>query len=204
MPAIPRLQLTHGQVAWALCGGHAPDRRTLDALRYLRQLGVPFTPAELGVGRGNRLTYRYDHLIECAVALYAVRRGMKPGEGAGFLVAERKTLRKLYRSTFHDTSEAALNAEWVKSRGKTIASLDNEHFLRLHARSADTRGTIESMTLDEAITYRAGLGDLVERYSDGVHPLVPLRRVMLEAVAWALIAPVTPPGRAAARTLIQI
>jgi hypothetical protein len=199
MPSIPRLQLTHGQVAWALCGGQPPDRRTLDALRYLRQLEVPFTEEEMGVGRGHRLSYGYDHLIECAVAMYAIRRGMKPRQAAGFLVAERKTLRTLYRSTFRDIPEAAFKAEWVKSRGQIKAVQDQEQFIRLHARYADTSGHIESMTLEEAITYQANVTDLVERYQNAIYPLVPLRRVILENLTWALIAPVTPPGRVPSR-----
>lgn len=198
-PKIPSLHLTHGQVAWALCGGQPPDRRTLDTLRYLRQLGVPFTEDELGIGRGNRLTYHYDHLIECAVALYAIRRGAKPRLAAGFLVGDRKTLRKLYRSTFLDRPEGAFDADWIESGGQIRPMLADEHFVRVHDRYADTGGKVEQMTLDEVMSYHASLADLVERYPDGVYPLVPLRRVILETVYWALRAPVTPPGRASSR-----
>lgn len=195
MLSIPHLQLTHGQVAWALFGGQKPDRRTLDSLRYLRLLGVPFVEEEQGVGPGNRLTYTFDHLIECAVAMYAVRRGMKPRQGAGFLVGERQTLRKLYRKTFRDSRDGALDAPWVKSRGKLLPMLDDEMYIRLHKHHSEPGGKVEPMTLEEAVTFQAGLADLVERYADGVFPLVPLRRVSLEAVAWALEAPVTKPGR---------
>ena len=196
MLSIPHLQLTRGQVAWALCGGQKPDRHTLDSLRYLRLLGVPFVEEEQGVGTGNRLTYTFDHLIECAVAMYAVRRGMKPGQGAAFLVGDRQRLRKIYRKTFRDSPDGALEAPWVKSRGKTLPPLnDAEEFIRLHKNYSDLSGKIEVMTLEEVVTFQAGLGDYVERYADGVVPLVPLRRVSLEAVAWALEAPVTKPGR---------
>ena len=198
MPRVPTLQLTHGQVAWALCSGQNPDRRTLDALRYLRQLGVPFTEEEQGTGRGNRLTYTFDHLIECAVAMYAIRRGMKPRQGADFLVGERKTLRKLYRSTFASAPPGALDAPWVLSRGKLGAVLDDEHFIRLHKRHADTSGKIDAMSMDEVITFGATMFDQVERYANEVVALVPLRRVMYEALAWAALAPITPPGRVAA------
>ena len=58
MASIPRLALTHGQVAWALCAGQPPDQVTIDRLRYLRQLHVPFGADEVGVGRGNRLSCR--------------------------------------------------------------------------------------------------------------------------------------------------
>lgn len=199
MPSIPRFQLTHGQVAWSICHGLPPDRRTLDALRYLRQLGVPFTEEERGVGRGNRLVYQYDHLIECSVAIYAFRRGMKPTPIAEYLTSERAMLRKLYRATFQNSPEGAINEPWVKSRGKIRVTQGGEpNFLRLHPRFADNSGKIEIMGLEDAITYQASLMDLIERYPDAVYPLVPLDRVVLETVAWALVAPVTPPGRAPA------
>lgn len=203
MPSIPHLNLTHGQVAWSLCSGRPPDRRTLDSLRYLRQLGVPFTDEELGIGRGNRLTYGFDHLTECAVAMYAIRRNMKPRKGAGFLVSEREALRQLIRGEFSKCPDTALDEPWVKSRGN-IRPVDlDEYFIRLHERYADVDGKIEAMTMEEVITFEASLGDLVERYPDGVYPLVPLRRVVLEAVAWALVAPVTPPGRVASSSKVE-
>lgn len=194
MASIPRLALTHGQVAWALCAGQSPDQVTIDRLRYLRQLGVPFGADEVGVGRGNRQTYRFEHLIECAVALWAMRRGAKPRTAAEYLTAERQHLRKLFREHFKDMPEAALTAEWIKSRGHIVPTIMGEGFLRLHARSTEV-GIIKTMTLEEALNFKAALGDQAEYYGNEVHALVPVRRVMLEAVAWAQIAPVTPPGR---------
>ena len=58
------LSLTHGQVAWALARGQQPSDQLIDQLRYLRQLGVPFSKHELGGGRGNRIRYGFDQLIE--------------------------------------------------------------------------------------------------------------------------------------------
>jgi hypothetical protein len=199
MPEIPRFRLTHGQVAWAICQGQKPDAQTIDALRYLRQLGVPFAENERGVGRGNRQTYTFDHLVECTVAIFSIRHGMKPRDCAGYLTSERSTLRKLYRKGFRACPETALTEDWVKSRGRIRTMFTEEQFIRLHERQAFAGGKIEMMTLDEAISYNAAIGDLVERYPNRVYPLVPLKRVMLEAVAWALEAPVTPPGRAANR-----
>lgn len=191
----PRLSLTHGQVAWSLCAGRAADQRTLDCLRYLRQVGIPFTEEEQTVGRGNRLNYNFDHLIECAVALYAVRRGTKPRQAAAFLVADRKTLRELYRQAYRDIPPEAYDATWVKSAGRIIPTIADEQYLRVHDRYADTNGRIQSMTLDESISFKAGVSDLVEHHSDAVYALVPLKRVITETLAWARVAPVTPPGR---------
>jgi hypothetical protein len=38
---IPSLNLTHGQILWALARGTRPDRRLIDQVRYLRLLGYP-------------------------------------------------------------------------------------------------------------------------------------------------------------------
>jgi hypothetical protein len=204
MPEIPRFKLTHGQVAWAICQGRESDDQTIDALRYLRQLGVPFTEDERGVGRGNRLHYTFDHLIECSVAMFAIRHGMKPKMAATFLTGERAILRQLYRREFRECPDAALAADWVKSRGTIRPIMQGEQFIRLHERFAAHGGKIEMMTLDEVVSYHASLGDMVERYSNRVYPLVPLKRVMLEVVAWALEAPVTPPGRAPRRDTLTV
>ena len=97
MIAPRELSLTHGQVAWALARGRPPDALLIDQLRYLRQLGVPFSKSELGGGRGNRIRYGFDQLIELGVALFGLQRGMAPREVAGILVEHRAELRRYYR-----------------------------------------------------------------------------------------------------------
>src|SRR4051794_38383229 len=92
---VPRLSLSHGQVAWALARGMPPSRQLLDQLRYLRQLGVPFRESELGTGRGYRVRYGFDQLIELGVALFGLRRGMTPREVADLLVGNRARLRRI-------------------------------------------------------------------------------------------------------------
>src|SRR5215831_12019840 len=92
IPALD-LSLTHGQVAWVLGRGQPPSAQLHDQLRYLRQLGVPFSKQELGGGRGNRIRYGLDHLIELGVALFGLQRGMTPREVAGILVDHRAELR---------------------------------------------------------------------------------------------------------------
>jgi len=74
MAAPTELSLTHGQVAWALARGQPPTALLLDQLRYLRQLGVPFSKSELGGGRGNRIHYGFDHLIELGGAVWSAAR----------------------------------------------------------------------------------------------------------------------------------
>jgi hypothetical protein len=186
---IPVLQLTQGQVAWTLSLGQPPSKQTIDQLRYLRQIGVPFSEAELGGGRGYHVQYGYVHLVECGLALYAIRRGMVPREAAEYLISQRQTLRPLYRRAFRELPENALSGEWVKSRGKQGAILASSYDLRMHNRYSQTPGKIEVEMLPNPQT-GALPGDMVERFPDSESRLlVPLSRLVLEWTAWALEAP---------------
>src|SRR5262249_802325 len=123
---IPKLSLSHGQVLWALSHGMPASQETADQVRYLRLLGVPFGRDDLGMGSGNRISYRFEHLIELGLALFGLRRGVKPKDIAGMLVKNRAQLRRLYRQAFQEQPEAALKAEWVKSRGRIAPILGDE------------------------------------------------------------------------------
>lgn len=189
-----QLHLTHGQVLWALSRGRAPERRLVDQVRYLRLLGVPFRKSELGTGSGNRLHYRYEHLIDLGVGVWALERGMKPKEVAKFLVKERKLLRELYIKALAEQPDEAIEAEWVKSRGRLVPLLGNELFLRLHDRYSDKPGRYEMLRPDE-IEQLSEFSMLAERYpGEKARMLLPLTRLALELVAWAREAPVLKPG----------
>jgi hypothetical protein len=186
--------LTHGQVLWALSRGTSPNARLIDQVRYLRLLGIPFRKAELGTGRGNRVRYRYEHLIELGVAVWAIERGMKPQEVAKFLVERRKFLRQLYVKAFTDQPEEAIEAEWVKSRGSLMPLLGDELFLRLHDRYSEAPGKIEMLGPRE-IESLSDFSLLAEKYpGEKTRTLLPLTRLTLELVAWAHEAPLLKPG----------
>ena len=179
---------------WTLNGGQPPTQLIIDQFRYLRQLGVPFEKSELGSGRGNRVQYRFDHLIESGVALYAIQHGMRPRDVSGYLIENRVPLRRFYREAFNNQPVGALNAEWVKSRGKQVPLLADELFLRLHDRFSLTPGRLDMLRSDE-LHVLAGFGSLVERFPAGeVRPLLPLTRLVLEIFAWALDAPTIKTG----------
>jgi hypothetical protein len=191
---IPNLNLTHGQVLWTLSRGVTPDPILIDQLRYLRRLGVPFSRSELGSGKGNRVWYRYEHLIEVGVAVFALQRGMKPREVPQFLVQQRKYLRTLYRKALSDQPEAGLRAEWVKSRGRLVPLLGDEIFLRLHDRHSEAPGKIEMLEPSE-IKDLSEFFMLGEKYpGEKTRTLLPLTRLVLELVAWADEAPEIRPG----------
>jgi hypothetical protein len=190
----PLINLSHGQVLWTLSRGTLPDSRLVDQVRYLRLLGVPFRKAELGKGRGNRVLYRYEHLIELGVGVWALERGMKPQEVAKFLIGQRKFLRPLYAKTFLEQPEQAIDAAWVKSRGRIVPLLGNEIFLRFHDRYSTAPGKIELVQQDE-ISQLSDFLALAEKYpGEKTRTLLPLTRLILELVAWAREAPETRPG----------
>jgi len=192
---VPKLSLSQGQVLWVLSGGQPPSDWTRHQLRYLRQLDVPFKESKWKPGRGNRFRYGYDELVEMGVALYALRQRVRPRDVAGSLVKYRKDLKQQYREAYEEQPPAAIEADWVKSRGQSIPMLANERFLRIHDRFSKQPGTIEMLGMDEVIKGLTPF-DVVERYpGEVVRPLVPLTRVVLQLVAWAQEAPEIKPGR---------
>ena len=189
------LSLTHGQVAWALARGQPPSDQLIDQLRYLRQLGVPFSKAELGAGSGNRIRYRFDHLIELGVAVFGLERGMRPREVAKILVGHRAEFRRFFRDTLAALPEDAFRAEWVKSRGAMVPFIKEERFLRLHDRYSERPGSFELVPGDSFDAFRQ-FATVTERYpGSDFKTLLPLTRLVLELVAWAREAPEIKPGR---------
>jgi hypothetical protein len=187
------LSLTHGQVAWALARGQPPSAQLIDQLRYLRQLGVPFSKAELGGGSGHRLGYGFNHLIELGVAVFGLERGMRPREIARILVDHRAELRRCYRDTLAALPESAFEAEWVKSRG-VVVPIMNDRLLRLHDRYSERPGSFELVPGDSLAAFFQ-LHTVTERYPGGqVRTLLPLTRLVIELVAWAREAPEIKPG----------
>ena len=188
------LSLTHGQVAWALARGEPPSAQLIDQLRYLRQLGVPFSKAEPGSGSGNRLRYGFDHLIELGVGVFGLERGMRPREIAQILVDHRAELRRCYRDTVATLPECAFEAEWVKSRGAVVPIM-NEMFLRLHDRYCEQPGSFELIPGDALAAFMQ-IATVTERYPGGeARTLLPLTRLAIELVARAREAPEIKPGR---------
>ncbi len=52
------------------------DARLDSWLKYARRKGVPFWPNELGRGTGTNVVYRYQHVMELAVALALRAQGV--------------------------------------------------------------------------------------------------------------------------------
>lgn len=193
---VPRFSLSHGQTLWAISSGQPGSQLVKDQVRRLRQLGVPFGTDDLGIGAGNRAKYRYEHLIELGLALSGLRRGLKPSEVAAFVVKHRPQLRRLYRQALAEQPEEALQAEWVKSRGRMAPIMGHEVFVRLHDRYAEQPGKIDVLDTGNL----SALANLAEHYpGEQARTLVPLTQLVLELVAWAKEAPETRPGPKATR-----
>jgi hypothetical protein len=112
-PGIDDLALNHGQARWVL--QHlglrvGDDDARLDTwLKYVRRMGVPFWPNELGQGTGTNVVYRYWHMMELAVALALRAQGVLPRDLLTLLVQHRELLRRLYARAWHER-ESGLGA----------------------------------------------------------------------------------------------
>ena len=195
---IPQdLALTHGQFLWTLGQGASPQgprrRLLLDQLRYLRQLDVPFAEHGRGEGRGRAIRYAYEEAVEMAVALFALRHGVRPHLVADYLVTNRTTLHQLFCRALEAQPATALKAS--KGRGKPQAVLAHESFLRLHNRMRHASGSYERVKLWTA-SELAHLSRQQSLFPDGPPEThIPLTRLVLEVTYWGERAPEIKPGR---------
>lgn len=98
--------LSFGQVLYAISGSSHPSPVLVDRLRYLRRLGVPFAENE-SQGSGHRMSYTFDHLFECGLAI-AAEDFLKPQEVQQIIGNHRIELRKVGRTTL-----AHIGGEWA-------------------------------------------------------------------------------------------
>lgn len=196
MPALlPDLDLTLGQMLWAVRYGHEPDQHFRDQIRYLRLLDIPAASAAQASGPGKRIRYGFADLIELGLAVTGLDLGFRPKDIAAVLVDQREGMHRLYAETWLELPDAALAGDWVKSRGRIGALVDDERFLRLHDRRSGKWGQIDLVGPDEANDALPML-EPVERFgSEAPRRLIPLKRLMLQWIAWALDAPEIKPGR---------
>ena len=198
---VPHLPLTHGQLAWVLALGQflpPPRWRHLMAqLRYLRQLGIPFREARRGKGRGHRIRYSYEELMEVAVGVYALRREVRPHVIAKILLTNRARLRRVYREALDERPATALEQPWLASRGTIVAIPDEARFLCVHNRYSETPGKYE-LVLPAQATDLSEIFEMQEEFADGTtQTLIPLTSLVLEMTYWAQRAPGIKPGRRA-------
>lgn len=194
MPLPPHLSLTYGQLVWSACYGMEPDQRTRDQLRYLRALGIPEGATGKTGGSGNQLSYGFDDQIELGLGLTALGLGMRPADIGAVLVGHRVEMRRLYRQAWSEIPEAALDAPWVKSRGRMGALIDSEYYIRLHDRYSDAPGTFELLGPEQAEDPMALFAPIERVGGQPPRRVLPLKRLMIQWVAWAREVPVIRTG----------
>lgn len=193
MASIPPLELTHGQLLWAIALGREPGPEVRDKARYLRQLGVP-RPAGTGPGKGQRVVYDFDDLALVGFGLLALGEGYRPRVLVEHLVTRRASMVEVIRTIWTELDDDYVTGPWVTLRGQGAIVLDEPYYLRLHGRA---RGVM------------AGI-DIVRGQGDAASPLItPFELIPGEApaklfqvdywlpqwVAWARKAPEQPRGR---------
>ena len=135
------LALLHGQAKWVLWHlfrtVDGPDATFDSTIKFYRRNGLPFDEKELGVGAGTNLVYRYEHVMELAVALCLKNQGVIKTDIVKVLAKERTTLRPLYRRAYAERDSAA---------GAPVEVL-----------VGDKRRRARGLWLDLGISYRNGL-----------------------------------------------
>lgn len=192
---IPELHLTQGQLLWAVNYGREPDIRLRNHVRYLRELDIPPATTRQASGPGKSITYDFYDLVETGIAITGLDLGFRPKDIAALLVEQRDEMRGLYAHTWRKLPDAAIDQDWVKSRGKIMPMMENEIFIRLHDRRSEKWGQVDVVGSEEA-SDTLPMFEPVERFSDEApRRLLPLKRLMLQWVAWATEAPPIKPGR---------
>lgn len=189
-----KMRLSFGQVAWAICYGRKPDRYTLDRLRYFRQLGIPFAPEE-AQGSGNRMTYTFDHLFECGLAVECVRAGTKPSDVAKGITANRKVIRRLGRDGLDALNDEVLEDLNLDLGTWPYLTLDHEVYVLIYDRYAPKPWSVAEIHThrnDDDSLYSEMMYEVPE---GSFRRLLPLYRLVASLVLRAAIAPETKPGR---------
>lgn len=193
--SLPDLNLTHGQLAWAVGYGRAPDQILKDQIRYLRLLGIPPAANAKASGSGRRIQYDFYDLVELGLAVTALGLGSRPKDIAAVLVANREAMREVYARAWRQLPDDAIKADWVLSRGQSNVMLGDELYIRLHDRRAGQLGQFDVVGPEE-VGPNLGILEPIERFAnEPPRRVLPLKRLMLQWVAWALDAPDIRPGR---------
>jgi hypothetical protein len=189
------MNLTHGQLVWAVGYGRDPDQVLKDQIRYLRLLGIPPTVNAKASGSGKRIRYDFYDLVELGLAVTALGLGSRPKDFAAVLAGNREAMRKVYADAWRELPDEAIKADWVQSRGQSNVMLGDEKYIRLHDRRSSEWGKFDVVG-PEDVGPNLGILEPIERFAnEPPRRVLPLKRLMLQWAAWALEAPDIKPGR---------
>jgi len=103
---LDSISLTHGQARWAMQNFNmlsGESESTFDAfIKSLRRDGVPFADDEKGVGAGFNLKYRFENLMELALALTLRTQGIVARDMVKLIASHRSKLRSFFRTAYLD------------------------------------------------------------------------------------------------------
>ncbi|MEQ7874521.1 hypothetical protein ABDK56_11010 [Sphingomonas sp. ASV193] len=191
---LPNLELTHGQLLWSIRYGRHANQRVKDQVRYLRELDIPASAKAQARGPGSRITYDFYDLVEIGLAIAGLDIGFRPNDIAAVIAGNRDEMRKAYARNWQELAPEILQQSWVRSQGRETPILLDETFLRLHERRSEQWGQIDFVGPDEA-SDELPIFEPIERFAgDRPRRLIPLKRLMIQWVAWAMEAPPTKPG----------
>ena len=130
--------------------------------------------------------------METGAALFALRNNMPARDISPWFSSNRKLLRKTSRQAWAALPDAALEQDWIKKRGGTMAS--DEIYFRLHDRHSQKDGTFDFVRHGDLVdVLRTGF--VGERFDDQQFlPVLALKANMLQWVYWAQQAPEIRPG----------
>ena len=101
---LTQIALSHGQARWVLRHFNMSASETdasFDALlKSLRRDGIPFASEETGRGAGHNLAYRFEHLMELALALAFRTQGILARDFVKLIAQNRLTLRVFFRRAY--------------------------------------------------------------------------------------------------------
>ena len=188
--SLPDLNLTQGQLLWALGEGREPDKLLSDQVRYLRQLGIPQKSADAAKGSGNRIRYDFHDLVELGLALTGLKLRFRPKDIKAVIDDDRQRLHHTIELAWGELPEDVLQERWVKSRGALKPLLEEDLYLRLHDRRSEQWGQLDLVGPDDDLTTGRQMFDAIERMPDGqIRDVIKVKQSLVPWVAWALEAP---------------
>jgi len=103
-PNFTQISLSHGQARWVLrhfnMSASETDASFDSLLKSLRLAGIPFAPEERGGGAGHNIVYRFEHLMELALALAFRTQGILARDLVNLIAQNRDTLRAFFRRAY--------------------------------------------------------------------------------------------------------
>ena len=193
---IKSLKLSHGQALLVMKGTGLASYMydtSLDAMvKKFRREGLPFEPDEVGTYQWEEIVYRYEHLVELALALKMLADGMSFRHIVSLLTQYRSKLRRFYK-------EALLEARMGRGTDRTIV---NPSPLQGEIREMNIGGLyLEFMAVNRNGVLTASSPELIgpwkafERFMGYYDGLYPFPLIMLSQICERVlkVAEATPP-----------